>query len=108
MRQPLPAITSILHRLSGALLFLAIPILLMLWQTSLASAEGLHAVQHSMLGKLTFFLAGSAMIYHACAGLRFLLLDLHLGMSLPVAQHTSKLVLILGLGGSVLWGIWLW
>lgn len=108
IRQPLPAIVSILHRISGAMLFLLLPLLLMLWQSSLASAEGFAAVQHSMLGKLTLFLAGCAMIYHACAGLRFLLLDLHWGLSLPMAQRASQLVLICGLGGSALWGLWLW
>ena len=108
IRQPLPAIVSILHRISGVLLFLALPVLLSLWQTSLASAESFIAVKHSMLGKFTLFLAGCAMIYHACAGLRFLLLDLHWGMSLPMAQRASKMVLLLGVGGSALWGLWLW
>ncbi|HEY9381621.1 MAG TPA: succinate dehydrogenase, cytochrome b556 subunit, partial [Burkholderiales bacterium] len=41
---PIPGIVSILHRISGAALFLALPWLLFLFDGSLASAERYEAV----------------------------------------------------------------
>ena len=107
IRQPLPALISIAHRLSGILLFLSIPLVLNTWQASLASAESFRALQDSLGLKLVLFFLGMAYAYHFFAGLRFLLLDLHWGLSLESARFSSWAVLGSSLLCAVLLGTWL-
>lgn len=108
IRQPLPALISIAHRLSGVLLFLSIPLVLNTLQTSLSSAEGFRALQDSLGLKLMLFFLGMAYTYHFFAGLRFLLVDLHWGLSLQSARFSSWAVLGSTLLCTILLGIWLW
>jgi len=107
IRQPLPAIISLLHRLSGVLLFLLIPVLLTFLQSSLASAERFNALQHSDGVKLALIVLLATYIYHFYGGLRFLLLDLHWGTSLKSARASAWMVVVavlLSIG--MLW-VWL-
>lgn len=96
IRLPLPGFVSILHRISGALLFLALPLLLWLWQASLQSIETytqlLELVRHP-LSKLVLVGLLWAFLLHFCAGIRFLALDLHYGSSLAQARASSRWVL---------------
>ena len=48
IRLPVPAFVSILHRVTGAVLFLLIPVLLYLWQMSLQSPETFAAFKAFM------------------------------------------------------------
>lgn len=107
IRQPLPALISIVHRISGVLLFLAIPVLLSTWQHSLASPEMFLALQNSMSLKLLLFSLGVAYAYHLLAGLRYLLMDLHWGLSLKSARFSAWLVLGAFLLSTLFLGIWL-
>ena len=91
IRLPLPGFVSILHRVSGALLFLAgIPLLLLALQWS------------GSLG-LTW-----AYLHHFCAGIRFLFLDVHRGIELAPARRSSVIVLVVSLGLTLLVGVRLW
>jgi succinate dehydrogenase / fumarate reductase, cytochrome b subunit len=108
IRQPLPAIISLLHRISGVLLFLAIPWLLTLFQASLASAESFTTLQNSLGVKLALFSLLAAYSYHLVAGLRFLLLDLHWGASLKSARRSAWIVTLASTLTAVLIGSWLW
>lgn len=96
---PLPGIVSILHRLSGALLFLLLPGVLYMLDASLSSAEAfarLHALLSQPLAKLLLLALIWAYMHHLCAGIRFLILDLHIGTDLPIARTSSRIVLALG------------
>lgn len=112
IKQPLPAIVSVLHRISGAALFLfAIPLLLILVNASLASPEtytSMKEIVGSPLIKL--FLLGLvwAYLHHFCAGIRFLLLDIHWGASLAAARQSSRAVLVVSLVLTVVLGLRLW
>lgn len=108
IRQPLPAIISLLHRLSGVLLFLAIPLLLTLFQTSLASPETFSSLQSSLGLKIALFILLTAYSYHFYAGLRFLLLDLHWGIRLESARLSAWLVSFAAILTTGLLGFWLW
>lgn len=108
IHQPLPAIISLLHRMSGVLLFLAIPLLLTLFQTSLANPEGFTSLQNSLGLKITLFILLAAYSYHLFAGLRFLLLDLHWGLSLHSARRSAWIVAISSILIAALIGLWLW
>jgi succinate dehydrogenase / fumarate reductase cytochrome b subunit len=101
IRQPLPAIVSILHRASGALLFLVgIPLLLWVVQRSLASPdawEQMRATLSSPLAKLVLVALAWAYFHHFIAGIRHLLMDLHWGMDLKSARQSSALTLVLAI-----------
>lgn len=112
IRQPLPAIVSILHRASGALLFLlGIPLLLWGVEASLASPDGLgqfKAVVAHPFSKLILLALAWAYIHHLLAGLRHLALDLHVGVDLAPARRSSAIVLVLSLLLTVIVAVRLW
>lgn len=101
IRLPLPGWVSILHRASGLLLVLALPGALYLLQTSLASAQGYALVTAwlaSPAGRLVGVVLLWAGLHHLLAGLRHLVLDSGLGLSLPVARRSAAAVLIAAVG----------
>jgi succinate dehydrogenase / fumarate reductase cytochrome b subunit len=92
-RLPPAGIVSILHRLSGALLFLlGLPLVLYLFQNSLgsqASFESYKAFVASPLAKLVLLALIWAYLHHFCAGVRYLLLDLHVGTEKDSARKSA-------------------
>jgi succinate dehydrogenase / fumarate reductase cytochrome b subunit len=111
IRLPLPALVSILHRASGAALFLFLPLLLWLWQESIASQqrfEQLKAIAGHWGVKLVLIGLLWAYLHHLLAGIRHLALDLHIAEELPAARATSWLVLIASLGLSAVIGAMVW
>jgi succinate dehydrogenase / fumarate reductase cytochrome b subunit len=112
IRQPLPAIVSILHRVSGALLFLiGIPALLWGVQVSLASPEAFGEFKATMahpLAKLTALLLAWSYIHHLLAGLRHLMLDVHVGVDLASARRSSAVVFVLALLLTAVVAVRLW
>ncbi|MCU0898310.1 MAG: succinate dehydrogenase, cytochrome b556 subunit [Burkholderiales bacterium] len=109
---PLAGFVSILHRISGALLFLLVFFLLYLFDASLASPErfdGARAVVAHPLAKLVLLGLLWAFLHHFCAGIRYLFLDLHKGLDRETAKKTSAAVMAVSLaltavlGGALLW-----
>jgi succinate dehydrogenase / fumarate reductase cytochrome b subunit len=112
IRLPLPGIVSILHRVSSAVLFLFfVPLGLAALQGSLASPEG-FAYWGEVFGiplmKLVLIGFAWAWMHHFCAGIRYLLLDLHMGVSLEAARTSSKIVIGASLVLTLLIAIKLW
>ena len=108
---PLPALISILHRASGAILFLIIPVLLYTLQTSLesdADFQTIKGISQHWFSKLILLGIAWAYIHHFLAGLRHLAHDAHWWEGLAQARTTGKLVLILSLMCTLLVGIKLW
>ena len=112
IRLPLPGFVSILHRVSGAGLFLMLPLLMWLFAGSLASPEGFAATQQVLaypLVKLVMLGLLWAYLHHFCAGIRYLFLDLDMGVDLPAARRSAwavlavSLPLTLILGWKLLW-----
>lgn len=111
IRLPLPGLVSILHRASGALLFLLLPVLLFLLQQSLASEADFAVLQDWFsrpLVKLALLGVIWAYLHHFCTGLRYLALDLDIGVDLPQARFSAKLVLVVSIVATLLIGVWLW
>ena len=111
IRLPVPGFVSILHRISGAALFLFAGVLLYLFQDSLASPESylrFRALVDHWMAKL--FLTGIlwAFLHHFFAGLRYLLLDLDIGSELRTTRAMSWGVLGTSLGLTVVLGVRLW
>ncbi len=108
---PIGALVSITHRLSGLVVFLFIPFLLWSLERSLASPEGLNQIKDCLTnpwckGATWLFLAG--MVFHLLAGIRHLLLDIHVGSALPAARASAKLVIISAIILTVGAAYWVW
>jgi succinate dehydrogenase / fumarate reductase cytochrome b subunit len=111
IRLPVPGFVSILHRISGATLFLFVGVLLYLFQESLASPESyvrFREVADHWPAKL--FLTGMlwAFLHHFFAGLRYLLLDVDIGSELGTTRAMSWGVLGTSLVLTVILGVCLW
>lgn len=111
IRLPLPGIVSILHRISGVLLFIASLYLLYLLASSFGGEtdfEQLQADLESPLHSVLLWSVLSLLAYHFVAGVRHILMDLHIGESLRAGRVGSVLVLVFSLALSVLCGVWMW
>lgn len=111
IKLPLPGIVSIFHRVSGAGLFLMLPLILWVFTSSVgtqAEFATFKAVVSVPVVKLFLLLLVAGYIYHFCAGIRFLLLDLHKGIDLPTARMSSKLVLAAAIILTLIIGAKLW
>ncbi|AIO69858.1 succinate dehydrogenase, cytochrome b556 subunit [Burkholderia oklahomensis] len=97
-RMPLAARVSILHRVSGALLFLFLPFLLFLFDQSLTSElsfEVFKAFLSNIVVKLIVLALSWAFLFHFCAGVRHLMMDMnHDAVSKERGQKTSVVVFV--------------
>jgi len=108
---PLPGLLSIFHRVSGLALFLGLFWLLYLLEASLASPESYAKFKQLTghpLSKLVLLGFLWAFLHHFCAGIRFLLLDLHVGANLDAARRSSFVVFAVSLVLTALFGARLW
>jgi succinate dehydrogenase / fumarate reductase, cytochrome b subunit len=113
IRLPVPGWVSILHRISGALLFFPFTAwVLYLLDTSLRSEQGFQYVKTQYLDltlvKLGLLVLIWAYCHHFCAGIRYLFLDLDKGIELRTARITSWLVIGVSLALTALFGAKLW
>ncbi len=111
IRQPIPAVVSILHRISGVILFLVIPVLLWGLSLSLSSEQSFHDLQLTMSSPwIKFFLWCflAAFLYHLVAGIRHLFMDAGCGEELKSGRLTATLTIVITLILIALAGIWLW
>jgi succinate dehydrogenase / fumarate reductase cytochrome b subunit len=109
-RLPVMGRVSFMHRISGAALFFCLPLLLWLFGNSLASAEG-FATFREVAGwwPVKVVLAGLiwSYLHHFCAGIRFLLLDFHIGTDKETAAKSAMAVFAVSLTLTVIvcWGV---
>lgn len=107
IRLPVPGKVSILHRVSGVGMFLGLPFLLYLLQVSLSSPEAFETGRAFLAHPLTrLVMLGFlwAFLHHACAGIRFLLLDMHKGLDLKTARSSAVAVLVVSIALTVILG----
>ncbi len=106
-RLPWAGKVSILHRISGAALFLLLPFILYLFDQSLASELSFMQFQsltdHFLVKLICLGLIWS-FLHHFCAGIRYLLLDLEIGVEKIPAQKSAILVLVVSLALTALVG----
>ena len=109
---PAPGLLSILHRVSGLLLFFPVlPGVLLLVTAALASEADYADVRDFFsrpLVKLAFIGITWAFAHHFWAGVRYLLLDLHWQVAKDAARRSALIVLALGIATTILiaWRIW--
>lgn len=102
IRLPLAGFASILHRISGAGLFLMLPLLIYVLQVSLDPTPGGQAAFASLIGnplvKLILFGLCWAYLHHFCMGIRILLIDIHVGVEKQAARKSALAVMVVSLG----------
>ncbi|HEY9136087.1 MAG TPA: succinate dehydrogenase, cytochrome b556 subunit [Pseudomonadales bacterium] len=111
IKLPLPGITSILHRISGFALFLAIPLLLLMFQQSMASEEAFNELKtllDNALLKLILWAILAGILYHLIAGIKHLIMDAGFGETLEGARVGSWAVLFISGLLVLVAGVWLW
>lgn len=109
---PPPGLVSIFHRVSGALLFFPIlPIVLYMLHVTLGSEEGFARWQEFFARPMVKLITlGAVWLYahHFFAGVRYLLLDLHIGIEKEPSRTSAMVVLALGALATafIAWRIW--
>ena len=96
IRLPLAGKVSILHRVSGAGMFLCFPLMLWLFSASVTSVESFatfKSVFASLPAKVVMAGLLWAFLHHFCAGIRFLLLDMHIGIEKEASRKSAAGVL---------------
>ena len=99
-RLPLAGLISILHRVSGAIMFLLLPLVLYLLQLSLNSENTFAYLKGLVDGwfvKLLILALSWAFLHHFCAGIRHLAMDYHVGVDKESARNTSIAVFAVSL-----------
>lgn len=94
---PVGGVVSILHRVTGVLLVVSLPFLLLLLQQSLASVqdyERVTALLHTLPARILLFVLVITLAHHFFAGVRHLLFDLDVGISRHGGKRGAWLVLI--------------
>jgi succinate dehydrogenase / fumarate reductase cytochrome b subunit len=108
---PLPGLVSILHRVSGLLLFAGLVWFLYLLDMSLSSEAGFAHfkayIAHPLV-KLVLLGYLWSYLHHFCAGIRYLFLDLHKAIDLPSTRKTSYAVFAVSIGLTLILGAKLW
>lgn len=111
IRLPITGIASINHRISGLILFLSIPFSLYLLQLSLIGSDGfaeMLSCLSSPIIKLGLILLLWSFVHHLFAGVRFLLIDQNIGISLSIARKTAWVVVVVAvLVTLIISGIWI-
>jgi len=108
-RLPLPGKVSILHRISGALLFLCLPLVILpLFAMSVVSEAGFAAMATVLANpvvKLVLLVLLWGYLHHFCAGIRYLVLDLHIGLDKDAAKKSAGVVLGISLALTLVFGL---
>jgi succinate dehydrogenase / fumarate reductase, cytochrome b subunit len=108
-RLPLAGKLSILHRVSGAVLFLALPVILLpLFDKSITSEisfEEMKQLVSSPLVKLVLLGLIWSYMHHFCAGIRYLALDVHMGTDKYAASKSAASVFAVSLTLTAIFGL---
>ena len=97
-RLPLAGIVSILHRISGFLMFALLPFVLYLLEQSLRSEISFayyQGIVSNPLVKLIILALVWGYLQHFCAGVRHLFMDLHMGLDKDSARKSAASVLVI-------------
>lgn len=111
LKFPPMAIASILHRVSGIVLFLLLPLMIYFLSASLnslASFDHLQVLLSRPYNKLLLWAFSTALIYHLLAGFRHMYMDMGFGEELAVARISAIAVITLSIILTIFLGIWIW
>ena len=100
IRMPVMAVISILHRLSGVLLLFCIPLTIYLLDASLTSAIEFNKLKElfdSMPVQILSVVMLWLLLHHMLSGIRFLLIDIDIGVAKDTAKNSAWLVSVFAL-----------
>jgi succinate dehydrogenase / fumarate reductase cytochrome b subunit len=99
-RLPAAGMVSILHRVSGAMMFLLLPFILYLFDLSITSEISFASLQgfaSHWFVKLLILAISWGYLHHFCGGIRHLIMDAHIGLSKEGARKSAKTVFFISL-----------
>ena len=99
IKLPIAGIMSIIHRATGMFMFVALPYLIYLLDLSLSGPAGFAeatAAVHGVVGTVFVFLIMWSLSHHLLAGIRYLLIDVDLGVEKEMARQTALAVVVAG------------
>lgn len=108
---PITATASILHRVSGIIVFIALAIFLTLLNCSLSSAQDFQSVQGYLdlfIVEFVFWGSLTGLAYHAVFGVRHMIQDLGYWEEMDSASLSAKVGFGLTAVLSILAGILVW
>ena len=108
---PIAALASLVHRITGGALFVAVGFLVWALHTSLESQSGFDQVQLALthpLAKLIAWGIASAIVYHLIAGIKHLCMDAGYFESKEGGATASTVVFVLSIIGIAVVGVWIW
>lgn len=110
-RQPLGALLSIAHRVTGVLLVAGLPFALRALEQALSGPAGFARVSARLATPTGYALVVAAcavFALHFFAGVRHLLLDLDIGLALPRARGLATAAFVAAVLATVLlaWRLW--
>ena len=94
-RLPAAGVVSILHRVSGAMMFLLLPFILYLFDLSITSEisfDSLKGFTSHWFVKLLILAVSWGYLHHFCGGIRHLIMDAHIGLSKEEARKSAHVV----------------
>ncbi|MFQ3786767.1 succinate dehydrogenase, cytochrome b556 subunit [Halomonas sp. A29] len=109
---PLPALTSIAHRITGVILFVGLIFAFWALDKSLASPEGFATVRdtlaNNILAKLIAWGLLSALAFHFVAGIKHMLMDAGFGVTLEGGVKKAQATVVISAVLIILAGVWVW
>jgi succinate dehydrogenase / fumarate reductase cytochrome b subunit len=111
IRFPIPAIVSILHRISGVVLFLLIPLALWVLDNSLSSQVSFNKLHDDFaqpFAKVLLWIIVAPFLFHLVTGIRHLLMDINIGIELKTGRLTAIVAFIVALLLIILSGVYIW
>ncbi len=108
---PLPALTSIAHRITGVALFVGLVFLMYGLDLSLQNEEGFNKAKELLdlfVVKLVIWGLVSALLYHLVAGIKHLIMDTGVGETLEGGLLAAKATIAISVVLIVLAGVWIW
>ncbi|VAW81145.1 Succinate dehydrogenase cytochrome b-556 subunit [hydrothermal vent metagenome] len=111
IRFPVTAILSILHRVTGVLMVLTLPVLFYLFSLSLSGEAGWDTTISILtypLSKMVLAVFLWGLIHHLFAGIRFLFIDIEIGIEKATARVTAWFVniVVVFVTLMVVWRLW--
>jgi succinate dehydrogenase / fumarate reductase, cytochrome b subunit len=110
-RLPLAGVVSILHRISGALMFLLLPFIIWMFDMSVSSEISFARFANAFAGSAGWFLKLLALaliwayLHHLIAGLRHLRMDMsHAAVSKESGRRSAAVTLVLSVGLTLVLG----
>jgi len=108
---PRGGLLSFVHRVTGVLLVLAIPLFIYLLQLLNGGVEGFSqalSILYSTPGKIIVSLTVWILIQHSLSGIRHLMMDLGYSYDKDIARLTANTAFGLSFLLIVLTGVWIW